>query len=692
MAEPVIFSSQGSHYDQHQILIEQENLDSSPQRDSGQDVPALHSQKPKKPPTVTPQRFTKFFTPRSSLLSRGARRSRAGRQLRDITRNGTNRRSNAWPRPDPDLLASNENASSERPSKRRKHSIDIGSSPPQSSPLKHVQAVDEIMIFEDAPTSPTVSDDESLSEVFDQMESFSQPIKRLRQVNSSRRILQRSFGGYDAVTRGWRGGNHCADWRAETANFVTDPADVHSFTGTALPFCTASCNTNSLIAVGEEEGSVRLIDSSRASDFTTAYVTFRPHHNAIMDVAFSSDDYTLATASGDQTTRIIDMHSQETVCVLSGHKSSVKQVRFQPNDDNMITTSSRDGSAQIWDMRCGGKGSVASLRTAFARNVDNGEKEPTVRYSKYTLDVGSAHRSMNGTNQLPLSSNPGSDGVSVTAIQHLPNGREHLLLTTSEINSSIKLWDLRNAGRRGGLTTPLSSTPTPQSHSKTRNYGIIAMALSTDGGRLYTACKDGTVYAYSTNHLVLGCVSEMSSSSGKGRMFKAPKAGAGPLYGFRLPALRINSFYIKASLRPASGDRSEMLAVGSSDNCTVLFPTDERYFTPRGGRYEGNESEEESGEVDLPTSSALLKTQSVPTSIPTHQRGTALIRGHNKEVTASTWTHEGELVTISDDFTARCWREDAAKARELRGCGEAGGTRWRSGWADLDTAWDEEEG
>ncbi|KAK3712025.1 hypothetical protein LTR37_009337 [Vermiconidia calcicola] len=692
MAEPPMYSSQGSEYEKHQIFNDQENIESSPPNACSRNVPTLSSQKPKKPPTVTPKRFTKFFTPRNSLSTRGGRQSKAGRQLRDITKNAANRRRHSRPLQEPNFLAVDENELSGRPLKRRKHSIDIASSPPRSSPLKHVQAADQVNILEDVPTSPMLSDEDTLTDLLEDLNPFPQPITRLRQSSCSRRILQRSFGGHDALTRGWRGNDHCNDWRAQTANFVSAPHDVHTFTGSALPFCSASCNTNSLIAIGEEEGSVRLIDSSPTSDFMTPHITFRPHHNAIMDINFSSDDYMLATASGDQTARIIDMHAQQTVCILSGHTSSVKQVRFQPNDDNMITTSSRDGTVQIWDMRCGGRGSIASLRTAFARNVDNGDLEPSVQYSKHRLPIASFHRSATSSNVAPASSTA-EGGVSITSIQHLPNGREHLLLTSGEVNSSLKLWDLRNAGRRG-VAVPISSTLVPQSHNRTRHYGINSMAWSTDGARLYTMCRDGTVYAYSTNHLILGHAPEMSSSSGKGRTAKSTKAGVGPLYGFRHDSLRMGSFYIKASIRPARGDKSEMLAVGSSDSCSVLFPTNERHL-PRREHPTATHGEDEEDDLGLPTlppPSGQVKKDPTSAGIPIYRHGTALVRGHDKEVTSLTWTHDGELVTVSDDFTARCWREDGGKARGLRGCGEGRGQRWRCGWADVAASWDEEEG
>ena len=680
MAEPPLYSSQGSEYERHHILQDKENVESFPL--------IANNQKPRKPPTVTPKRFKKFFTPRASLSSRCTRQSKAGRQLRDITRNGANRRRNARPLQSPDWdLSENHEL---RLSKRRKQSIDNASSLPQSSPLKHVQIADQIDIFQDAPSSPVFSDEESLTDLLDDMRPFPQPLRLLRTSGCSRRILHRSFGGFDGTSSGRRGNDHCVDGRTETANFVSTPTDVHPFTGSALPFCTASCHTNSLIAIGEEEGGVRLIDTAPTTDFSTAHVAFRPHHNAIMDITFSSDDYMLATASGDQTGRIIDMHTQKTVCILSGHKSSVKQVRFQPNEDNVITTSSRDGSVLLWDMRCGAKGSVASLRTTFARNVDNGEEEPTVRYSKYSIDAGSAHRPKNGA-IARTSSTDSSDpsGVSITSFEHLRNGREHLLLTTSEINSSIKVWDLRNVGRRTSSAL-ISCTPVPSSHSKTRNYGINAMVLSGDSARVYTVCRDGIVYAYSTHHLTTGHAPDViTESSGKGWMTKTAKSGIGPLYGFKHPSLRIASFYVRASLRPARGENSEVLAIGSSENCAVLFPTDERDH-PERERPSMDEDDEDA--TELPSLPMVKSKPNSSSGIPVHDQGTALVRGHNKEVTSLTWSHDGALVTIGDDFTARCWRENGEEARRLRSRGECGGQRWGCGWADVDAEWDEDDG
>lgn len=661
-------------------------LASSPIRTSNK-VALFGGQKIKKPPTVTPKRFTKFFTPRNTASSRGNRPSKAGRQLRDITQNGINRRRRGLFLGD-DILEGVENElQSSRPYKRRKFSVDIASSPPlQSSPLKHTQTTQtapSILEFGDEDEDQTFSDTESLPELFDNLKPFPQPIRRLCEPGASRRILERSFGGRDALSCHRRGPDHGSDWRAETANFVTSPNDIHTFRGTALPFCTTSCNTNPLIAVGDEEGSVRLIDSTADERFDRIHVIFRVHKNAVMDVAFSSDDYVLATASGDQTARVVDMQTQQTMCQLIGHKSSVKQVRFKPNDDNMVTTSSRDGTVQVWDLRCGGKAPAQSMRVALGRNIDaDGNVQTQTRFGQ-ALDVGLGHRSTNR----PFMAGE-RDELSITSFQHMPHGREHLIITSSEVDASVKVWDIRNVGRRNLVA--LSSSPVPETHKRTRNYGINAMAMSGDGARLYTVCRDATVYVYSTNHLALGHVPEMSCNPSKRRMPNEPKNGLSPLYGFKHSCLRVSSFYVKASMRKAKDGRSEILAVGNTDCNPILFPTDERHF-PRGGRSSLSYNDmDDCGESGLPMMPPL--PSAAPLTNPhVFEHGTALVRAHSKEATSLAWSTEGNLISVCDDFSARCWREDAPKARELRMKGEVGGGRWRSGWAEMGAAWDEEE-
>lgn len=477
--------------------------------------------------------------------------------------------------------------------------------------------------------------------------------------------------------------------------------------------------------MGDEEGHVRLLDSS--SSFDKIHLSFQVHSNAIIDLDFSEDDYLLATASGDQTGKVIDMMTQTPVAVLGHHTASLKQVRFQPGkgSNSVLATSSRDGSIQIWDLRCSG-GPVqamaverdSSLRYRLPRRPNAGCVVNSI-YDAHAPRLISRQSRQQNQQAVPSadvasrSEVPGRIGeVSVTAIQFLPTGREHLLLSACEADASIKLWDIRSIhpSRHHKSSTPISCTSPPDSHTAWRPFGIASMTLGSDGSRLYALCKDNTVYAYSTAHLVLGHAPELAAKAAselpRRRAHGTEQEGLGPLYGFRHPLFHATSFYVKAGVRPARDGRSELLAVGSSDGCAVLFPTDERYFrtdlgapavpapetTPFGT---SSFTREPSAGAAGPPRRGLVRTNSVTNlsarlvdTVPIVRNGTALVRGHDKEVGALSWTSEGELVTLGDDYIVRRWHESRDTALGLRRGGEAGGQRWASGWADVGEEWE----
>lgn len=505
-------------------------------------------------------------------------------------------------------------------------------------------------------------------------------------------------------------------WQSATANFYSRPEDKHtcynitvSVERFALPFCVTGCKTNSLVAIGDEQGGVRL-QETLAEDkvgFSKTYLSFRPHTNAIMDLEFSQDDKLLATAAGDQTSNIVDMPSQQTIHTLSMHRSTVKQVLFQPGSSNsVLATSSRDGTVQIWDLRCAGlKVPVRQVKAAenSASSTHHSARPKVVNWAKPVNTIANGHggRGLFLTEEASTLDTPSrsethnrSGDVSVTSISFLDASRSHLLMTASEANASVKLWDLRTAHTtRRGHPIPLSTTRRPESHDKHRQFGLTSIVLGGDGSRLYTLCRDNTIYAYSTSHLVLGYAPELISGGAKSKKKMLEKDGLGPLYGFRHPLFHASTFYVKLALRPAFDDKPELLAVGSSDACAVLFPTDERYLN-RQNPYMPKPPFSPTPTLRRPLTRTISASTRLYDTIPIHQSGTALIRGHDKEVTGLTWSTNGDLVTIGDDLSARCWRDsNGEEARQLRVGGEKDGQRWNCGWAHIDeeTGWDDDE-
>lgn len=463
--------------------------------------------------------------------------------------------------------------------------------------------------------------------------------------------------------------------------------------------------------MGDEEGRVRLIESSPdlSHEFRKVYLGFRVHTNAVIDMAFSEDDTLLATASGDQTARVVDMTTQTTFSILAHHSSSLKQVRFMPGSNSVLATSSRDGSVKIWDLRCKG---ADGPRHQFYAHVPNGlattqpaTKQPT--WGRPVRNITDAHRYSNYShlgqsasgNDLPSRGEmPGRTGeMSVTAISFLPQGQEHLLLTASEGDACVKLWDIRSISSKRKIHVALSQTKPPESHTQWRHFGIGSINLNGDGTRLYTLCKDNTVYAYSTAHLILGHAPELAiNDPGRRIAPQETKDGLGPMYGFRHPQFHATSFYVKSAIRKAKNGKCEMLAVGSSDGCAVLFPTDERYLATQAPEPSAQDPQSAGTAPTIFGSASSRRVGSgvsgrVEDGILRSTNGTPLIRGHDREVGSLCWTYDGELFTVGDDFFVRCWRENRNEARDLRILGERDGRRFAHGWAEVDEEYDEDD-
>ncbi|KAF1832628.1 Lethal(2)denticleless protein [Decorospora gaudefroyi] len=639
------------------------------------------TRKPRRPPPITPKRFTRFFTPRNSRnVSSCTSLSSSGRQLQDITRSALNRNraTRSTPRKTVNFVdIENQMQTPESSARKRKIAyLSPASSPAQSSPSKRSRYV--------APPAFDILED---SPVVDEPVVYPESIRKLKTLGGTSRRLQRSFGGLLGVGRGFRR-DHGASWQDQTADFYSTSEDLHELPQGAPPFCTASCNTNSMLAIGDEDGYIHLHDSE--ADFSKPHLSWKAHSNAIMDVQFSSDDLYLAAGSGDQTAQIVDVRTQQTLSVLAKHKSSVKQVRFQPGDDQIVATSSRDGAVHIWDLRC--NGDKTSIHSAWGSDAPYGSVVRTLASAHADSTLPSATSSAIRT---PASSKAGNMGrrndISVTALSFLPEGRQHLLLTASDASTCVKLWDIRGRYSLRGPAIPIATTRHPESHNRHRHFAINSLTLSGDASRLYALSKDNTVYAYSTNHLILGIAPELSSlSSSKQKYCGVGQEGLGPIYGFRHQNFHAGSFYVKASLRKAREDRTEMLAVGSTDGCPVLFPTDET-FLKRASQHDDDEAD---GLPDITSTTRKLSRSLTnirsPDTIPIYEHGTPLLRGHDAEVTSVSWARNGTLLSVSDDFRVRRWQE-GPRARELRRGGEGEGRRWQCGWAATSRGFDDDD-
>jgi hypothetical protein len=200
------------------------------------------SRKLKKPPPITPKRFTRFFTPRNtkSGSSRASAIGSSGRQLQELTRSAINRCNNVTRRTTPrktvnfadEMIETHAETPQMSSRKRKTLYLSPESSPAQSSPSKRSRYV--------TPPPFTIHEDDQPA--LEELQEYHVPVRRLKTLGNSSRILQRSFGGSLAIGRGF-GRDHCTSWQDQTANFYSESDDLHQLARGAPPFCTASCNS-----------------------------------------------------------------------------------------------------------------------------------------------------------------------------------------------------------------------------------------------------------------------------------------------------------------------------------------------------------------------------------------------------------------------------------------------------------------
>ena len=429
------------------------------------------SSRPTRPPTITPRRFTRFFTPRQFQGS--VRTSRTA--LQNISGPALNKRANRKRRYRPE----NDDDAPVQPEhprgQKRKLSLTSIVESLQSTPLRQTafflpssqeipddhetdhflppcspsKAVD---IFEDDDSEEEVTTEDGDSD--NERTPWTHPPKptvRYRTIGTSTSLLSSRLTGARITTE------PCSSalWQHETSAFHSGPSDVYNVSSLSgplmtLPFCTVSCNTNSLTAVGDEQGGIRLMDSAsdRKEGFTKHYLAISAvHNNAIMDMTFSEDDALLATASGDQQSHVINMATQQTLCCLFGHTASVKRVQFQPGSSNVLATCSRDGNINLWDLRttCADRPSL-HLRSSLSTKADEG----LPRHSP-TNQIRAAHTAsfarFRNAEEVVIEYARGRGRYtdsSVTSLAFLPDpGRAHLLFSGSEADATVKVWDMR---------------------------------------------------------------------------------------------------------------------------------------------------------------------------------------------------------------------------------------------------------
>jgi WD40 repeat protein len=183
------------------------------------------------------------------------------------------------------------------------------------------------------------------------------------------------------------------------------------------------------------------------------------HSNLVVSVAFSPDGKTILTGSTDETARLWDAVTGQTLFTLTGHSGWVNSVAFSP-DGKLVATGSDDKTVRLWDAT---NGQLLTTLSGFTDGVGSVAFSPDSK----TVLTGSndkTARLWDTTSGKQLQSLPHSYEVQTVAFA--PNGKTFF---TSDLDT-VKIWD--------ASTFKLLKTT-----DKYPSY-IVSMAVSPDGKTL----------------------------------------------------------------------------------------------------------------------------------------------------------------------------------------------------------------
>jgi WD40 repeat protein len=186
------------------------------------------------------------------------------------------------------------------------------------------------------------------------------------------------------------------------------------------------------------------------------------HVDRIRDVAVNATGTRLASVGADNTARVWDAETGESLVTLVGHRKWIEGVAFSP-DGQKLLTGGRDGQVRIWDVasHTGSVNGIAFSRDGKSLATASGDR--TVKVWNIGEDGLTLRWTLNGHTE------------TVYRVAFNPDGTR---LASAGFDNKVRLWDL-------------DSGQVLHSFSGHRDQ-LRDVAFSDDGKRLATAAADGT--------------------------------------------------------------------------------------------------------------------------------------------------------------------------------------------------------
>lgn len=375
-----------------------------------------------------------------------------------------------------------------------------------------------------------------LQELYDENIPLQNPGKKIKQIHEptsqsrkvplSQRILLSKLTNAthsSLQTQRWNPSNYFN----ESHRFSPKTLILPQISSQNTPFCIASYNHSRTAAVGIQDGSIVMVRVGDSSTESSVFGYSPQHHgNAIFDISTSSDDQFLASSSSTSI-KIYDSIENKIIREeFSEYRGSVKQIRFHPDNNNILAFSTRTGEIEIRDLRLKGPSPGWWHDDGPLRCISNCHDLILRENKKIKLK---------------------RTEVSVTSLCW---GSSDTILSAGEACNTIKFWDVRNMPATPGSCRgnsrkiqPIMTTPMTKCLK-----GVTSLALDRDDGKIWAMQMDNTVVSYWLHAPNLGIVDVLTH-----------------------PDLKVNSFYTKMSLvNQNSSNFGSYIACGGSMQL-VLF-------------------------------------------------------------------------------------------------------------------------
>ncbi|KIM19665.1 hypothetical protein M408DRAFT_31025 [Serendipita vermifera MAFF 305830] len=414
------------------------------------------------------------------------------------------------------------------------------------------------------------------------------------------------------------------------------------------------------IVSGSGDNTIRVWDAETGE---TVVGPLEGHTNSVNSVSFSPDGRRIVSGSSDYTIQVWDAETGESVVgPLEGHDGFVNAVSFSP-DGTRIVSGSDDRSIWVWDAKTGE--TVMGPLESHAECVNSvsfspdGSKIVSGSFDN-TIRVWDAQ-----TGETLMKSIQSHDGC-INSVSFSSDGTR---IVSGSFDSTIRIWDAETGETVVG---PL----------KGHNNLIWSVSFSPNGTRIVSASSDNTIRVWDAetgetlmetleDHLSCSWVMSVSFSPDGTRLVSGSsdktiqvwnaepsETVMGPLKGYISPVMSV-SFSPDGTCIVSGFEDSTIRVWNTETGETVLGPlkghqlcVNSVTFSPDGSRIVSGSSDDTIRLWNAETGETVMEP----------------LEGHNGCVNTVSFSPDGShIVSGSDDRTVRIWDAKTGKTVRLLG-------------------------